>query len=128
MGLATPLIDGMVVSRRILGALIRQTSLNMARRKRLENERFLHAFNTILEIGLLISKDIYKSSCSIPISAYFSYQPPHVRRKLKVQEIMSKFPCTFTPPEFYSYFFEAPFSSESEKESSPQSSPKKAET
>ena len=39
MGLATPLIDGMVVSRRVLGNLIRQTSLNMARRKRLENEK-----------------------------------------------------------------------------------------
>ncbi|CAL8111145.1 unnamed protein product [Orchesella dallaii] len=75
MGLATPLIDGMVVSRRVLGNLVRQTSLNMARRKRLENE---------------------------------SYQPPHVRRKLKVQEIMNKFPCTMSPPEFYSYFFQNP--------------------
>jgi hypothetical protein len=41
MGLATPLIDGMIVSRRTLGNLVRQTSLNMARRKRLENDGYV---------------------------------------------------------------------------------------
>lgn len=41
MGLATPLIDGMVVSRRVLGNLVRQTVFNMARRKRLENEKYV---------------------------------------------------------------------------------------
>lgn len=39
MNLATPLIDGMVVSRRALSSLVRQTALNMGRRKRLENDR-----------------------------------------------------------------------------------------
>jgi hypothetical protein len=42
MGLAIPLIDGMVVSRRALGTLVRQTALNMARRKRLENDRYFY--------------------------------------------------------------------------------------
>lgn len=39
INLATPLIDGMVVSRRVLGNLVRQTALNMGRRKRLDNDR-----------------------------------------------------------------------------------------
>lgn len=39
INLATPLIDGMVVSRRVLGTLVRQTTLNMGRRKRLDNDR-----------------------------------------------------------------------------------------
>ena len=36
--LAIPLVDGMVVSRRTLGALVRQTAVNICRRRRLENE------------------------------------------------------------------------------------------
>lgn len=36
VGLASPLIDGMVISRRALGPLVRQTALNMARRRRLD--------------------------------------------------------------------------------------------
>ena len=39
MSLATPLVDGMVVSRRALGPLVRQTALNMCRRRRLDNDR-----------------------------------------------------------------------------------------
>lgn len=39
MNLATPLIDGVVVSRRALGSLVRQTALNIGRRKRLDNDR-----------------------------------------------------------------------------------------
>lgn len=39
INLATPLIDGMVVPRRALGSLVRQTALNMGRRKRLDNDR-----------------------------------------------------------------------------------------
>ena len=44
MNLATPLIDGMVVSRRALGSLVRQTALNIGRRKRLDNDRFVIIF------------------------------------------------------------------------------------
>lgn len=39
VGLASPLVDGMVVSQRALGPLVRQTALNMARRKRLDSDR-----------------------------------------------------------------------------------------
>ena len=40
MNLATPLVDGMVVSRRAVGPLVRQTALNMCRRKRLEVDTY----------------------------------------------------------------------------------------
>lgn len=36
----TPLVDGAVVPLRILGHLVRETSLNMAKRRRLEQERY----------------------------------------------------------------------------------------
>lgn len=36
MNLATPLVDGMIVSNKILGMLVRQTALNMAKRRRLD--------------------------------------------------------------------------------------------
>lgn len=39
MSFATPLIDGMVVSRRIVGTLVRQTVYNMAKRRRLDNDQ-----------------------------------------------------------------------------------------
>lgn len=35
---ATPLIDGMILSRRVVGNLVRQTCLNMSRRRRLDND------------------------------------------------------------------------------------------
>lgn len=38
MNFAIPLIDGMVVSRRVIGSLIRQTAYNMAKRRRLDND------------------------------------------------------------------------------------------
>lgn len=38
MSFATPLIDGMVVSKRVVGNLVRQTVYNMARRRRLDND------------------------------------------------------------------------------------------
>lgn len=41
VGLACPLVDGMVVSRRALGPLVRYTALNMARRRRLDSERYV---------------------------------------------------------------------------------------
>ncbi|XP_075220156.1 ral GTPase-activating protein subunit beta isoform X3 [Lycorma delicatula] len=70
MSLATPLVDGMVISRRVLGSLVRQTALNMCRRRRLDND---------------------------------NYQPPHVRRRLKVQEMVSKYRCEMTQPELLTY-------------------------
>ncbi|XP_074039453.1 ral GTPase-activating protein subunit beta isoform X2 [Leptinotarsa decemlineata] len=72
VSLASPLVDGMVVSRRALGPLVRHTALNMARRKRLDSD---------------------------------SYQPPHLRRRLKIQEIVQKYKREMTKPELLTYLF-----------------------
>ena len=72
MNFAIPLVDGMVVSRRIIGSLVRQTAFNMAKRKRLESD---------------------------------SYQPPHVRRRLKVQEMSQKYKLDLTEPELLTHLF-----------------------
>lgn len=42
VGLALPLINGMVINRRCLGPLVRYTSLNMARRRRLDSEKYVN--------------------------------------------------------------------------------------
>ncbi|XP_013779037.2 ral GTPase-activating protein subunit beta-like isoform X1 [Limulus polyphemus] len=75
MTLALPLVDGMVVSRRILGTLVRQTALNLCRRRRLDAESCL---------------------------------PPHVRRKLKIQEIVNRYWRKLSEPEFYTSLFYLP--------------------
>lgn len=72
MNFATPLVDGMVVSKRVIGSLIRQTAYNMSKRKRLESD---------------------------------SYQPPHVRRRLKVQEMIQKYKMDLTEPELLTHLF-----------------------
>ncbi|KAG7478385.1 hypothetical protein MATL_G00079760 [Megalops atlanticus] len=68
-----PLVDGMVVSRRALGFLVRQTVINTCRRKRLESD---------------------------------SYNPPHVRRKQKIAEIVNKYRNKQLEPEFYTSLFQ----------------------
>ncbi|XP_056022408.1 ral GTPase-activating protein subunit beta-like isoform X3 [Ostrea edulis] len=73
ISMAIPLVDGMVVSRRTLGSMVRQTAINIGRRKRLESE---------------------------------SYQPPHVRRKIKIQEIVDKYHLKMTESEFYTALFQ----------------------
>ncbi|XP_011305025.1 ral GTPase-activating protein subunit beta isoform X2 [Fopius arisanus] len=75
INLATPLVDGMLVSRRVLGTLVRQTAVNMARRKRLDND---------------------------------SYHPPHVRRRLKVQDMMQKYKRDLSQPELLTLLFNNP--------------------
>ncbi|XP_060532463.1 ral GTPase-activating protein subunit beta isoform X4 [Cylas formicarius] len=72
VGVASPLVDGMVASRRAIGALVRYTALNMARRKRLDSE---------------------------------SYQPPHVRRRLKIQEMVQKYKREMSKPELLTFLF-----------------------
>lgn len=72
MSFSTPLVDGMVASRRVIGNLVRQTAYNMAKRKRLDSE---------------------------------SYQPPHVRRRLKVQEMIQKYKLDLTEPELLTHLF-----------------------
>ncbi|ROT79288.1 hypothetical protein C7M84_002010 [Penaeus vannamei] len=75
LSMAGPLVDGQVVSRRVLGTLVRQTALNMCRRKRLESD---------------------------------SYQPPHVQRKLRIQEMVQKYRYEMNEPEFYTHLFTSP--------------------
>lgn len=75
LNMAGPLVDGQVVSRRVLGTLVRQTALNMCRRRRLESD---------------------------------SYQPPHVRRKLRIQEMVQKYRYEMNEPEFYTHLFTSP--------------------
>uniref|UniRef100_A0A8C8JRZ5 Ral GTPase-activating protein subunit beta n=1 Tax=Oncorhynchus tshawytscha TaxID=74940 RepID=A0A8C8JRZ5_ONCTS len=66
--MVVPLVDGMVVSRRSLGFLVRQTVINACRRKRLESD---------------------------------SYNPPHVRRKQKIAEVVNRYRNKQLEPEFY---------------------------
>ncbi|XP_060069949.1 ral GTPase-activating protein subunit beta-like isoform X1 [Ylistrum balloti] len=73
VSMAIPLVDGMVVSRRVLGTMVRQTSINICRRKRLESEL---------------------------------YQPPHVRRKHRIQEIVKNYHLKMSEPEFYTALFQ----------------------
>ncbi|KAL0278957.1 UNVERIFIED_CONTAM: hypothetical protein PYX00_000621 [Menopon gallinae] len=72
MTLPTPLVDGIVVSERTLGSLVRQTALNICKRKRLDND---------------------------------SYHPPHVRRRLKVQELANRYQCNMTQSQLLTYLF-----------------------
>ncbi|XP_061428137.1 ral GTPase-activating protein subunit beta isoform X2 [Lethenteron reissneri] len=71
--MAIPLVDGMVVSRRALGSLVRQTAVNACRRKRLESDAYSH---------------------------------PHVRRKLKIAELVAKYRSRLIEPEFYTSLFQ----------------------
>ncbi|XP_025022215.1 ral GTPase-activating protein subunit beta-like [Python bivittatus] len=68
-----PLVDGMIASRRALGFLVRQTVINICRRKRLESD---------------------------------SYNPPHVRRKQKIADIVNKYRNKQLEPEFYTSLFQ----------------------
>ncbi|XP_050531868.1 ral GTPase-activating protein subunit beta isoform X2 [Daktulosphaira vitifoliae] len=68
--IATPLVDGIVISKDVVGSMVRQTALNICRRKRLEND---------------------------------SFQPGHIRRRLKIQEILGKYQIKMTKPELYTY-------------------------
>ncbi|KAL5279969.1 RALGAPB family protein [Megaselia abdita] len=74
MSFATPLVDGMVLSRRVVGNLVRQTALNMARRRRLDSDAF---------------------------------HPPHVRRRLKIQEMIQKYRIDMTEPELIVHLFQS---------------------
>ncbi|XP_013890034.1 ral GTPase-activating protein subunit beta isoform X3 [Austrofundulus limnaeus] len=71
-GMVIPLVDGMVVSRRALGFLVRETVINVCRRKRLESDL---------------------------------YNPPHVRRKHKITEIVQRYRNKQLEPEFYTSLF-----------------------
>ncbi|XP_062316123.1 ral GTPase-activating protein subunit beta-like [Osmerus eperlanus] len=68
-----PLVDGMVVGRRVLGFLVRQTVINVCRRRRLESD---------------------------------TYNPPHVRRKQKITEVVHRYRNKQLEPEFYTSLFQ----------------------
>ncbi|KAI9584029.1 hypothetical protein GQX74_010364 [Glossina fuscipes] len=76
MSFATPLVDGMILSRRVVGNLVRQTAHNMAKRRRLDNDNF---------------------------------QPPHVRRRLKVQDIVQKYKVDLSESELLVHLFKSSF-------------------
>eukprot|EP00794_Sanderia_malayensis_P019837 gene19837-21779_t len=67
-----PLVNGMVLGRRVLGTMTRNTAINICRRRRLEID---------------------------------NYSPPHVCRKIKIQEIIKKFAKESSVPEFYASTF-----------------------
>lgn len=72
--LALPLVDGMTVSKGILSSLIRESILNLCRRRRLDAD---------------------------------SYQPPHVKRRLKIQELCNSYKISsrYESAEFYNNLF-----------------------
>ncbi|KAK4886376.1 hypothetical protein RN001_002647 [Aquatica leii] len=72
VGLASPLVDGMIVSRRAIGPLVRYTSINMSRRRRLDSD---------------------------------NYQPPYVKRRVKVQEMVQKYKREMTQQKLFTYLF-----------------------
>jgi len=71
---AMPLIDGMTISKGMLAGMMRESILNLSRRRRLDAD---------------------------------SYQPPHVRRRLKIQEICNnyKISARHESSEFYFNLF-----------------------
>lgn len=72
--LALPLVDGMTVSKSILASLMRESILNLCRRRRLDAD---------------------------------SYQAPHIRRRLKIQEICNSYKIStrYESSEFYHTMF-----------------------
>lgn len=72
--LALPLVDGMTVSKGMLSSLVRESVLNLCRRRRLDTD---------------------------------SYQPPHVKRRLKIQDICNNFKISsrYESSEFYYNLF-----------------------
>lgn len=48
---ATPLVDGIIVSRRVLGTLVRQTVVNMGKRRRLDHDRYLIIYQGLYVVG-----------------------------------------------------------------------------
>ena len=95
INVATPLVDGMIISRRTAGQLIRQTVLNICKRRRLDSDRYGKKEN--------VSRTrIFEYIFNFIVQCY-SYQLPHVRRRLKLQEIKEKFETKMESPELLTY-------------------------
>lgn len=69
---ALPLLDGIVISKRILGLFVRLTTLNIYKRRRLDMD---------------------------------SFQLPHCKRRMKIQEISKKFRLQGKETEFFLNLF-----------------------
>jgi len=54
IGDAVPLVDGMVVSRRVLGHLVRQTAVNIFKRRQLDSELYVFSVLTRLMAYLFL--------------------------------------------------------------------------
>lgn len=55
---------------------------------------------------------------SLTLSPFHSYQPPHVRRKLRIQEMVQKYRYELNEPEFYTHLFTSPLCWDVEQNSS----------
>ncbi|XP_065334606.1 ral GTPase-activating protein subunit beta isoform X7 [Cloeon dipterum] len=65
LSFAIPLVDGMVVSRRVIGNLVRQTALNICRRRRLENDA-QHAPHVRRRLKIQDFTQRYKCEMNVP--------------------------------------------------------------
>jgi len=74
IGDAVPLVDGMVVSRRVLGHLVRQTAVNIFKRRQLDSELY------VLQCAILSSSDL-TAVCELlglnPTVDWFCYHESH---------------------------------------------------
>jgi len=50
IGDAVPLVDGMVVSRRVLGHLVRQTAVNIFKRRQLDSDLYVKLFACLVAV------------------------------------------------------------------------------
>ena len=50
IGDAVPLVDGMVVSRRVLGHLVRQTAVNIFKRRQLDSELYVVIITILFQV------------------------------------------------------------------------------
>jgi len=57
IGDAVPLVDGMVVSRRVLGHLVRQTAINIFKRRQLDSDLYV----LIIRIHVAVTVQCVKS-------------------------------------------------------------------
>nr|CAH0103904.1 unnamed protein product [Daphnia galeata] len=65
VNLATPLVEGIVVSRRALGSLVRQTTVNMGKRRRLDHDSYqLPHIRRKLKVSEIAAK--YRSDMDVP--------------------------------------------------------------
>ena len=70
MNLATPLVDGLVASRRCVGGLVRQTALNIGHRRRLELDS---AHPPLVRRKLKIQEIVHKYRSQMKESDFYAH-------------------------------------------------------